>query len=300
MIPPSSGLIWGLEMEILYQGVIQGVLIGSTYGLIALSMGLIYGVSGITNFAQGDLMVLCMFMTLTLSTLLNLDPYVSILITMPVIIAVTAVVYRYLIQPISSQQLMVIQLTLGLMFVIQNGILMVYGGNFQRVPSVLDGDVLVIGDFAVVQTSLLISFVATWGLAGVLFWTLGYTDFGRSVRAVHQNAKAAALVGVDVRRTQLIVVSLSAAILAVSASLLVAGRPIHPGEGLHYTVVALMPFVLGGMNNLLSILVSGIIIGVAETLGNVYLNGPLGFAVPYAVFIAILIFRPQGLFGSRS
>lgn len=287
-------------MDILSQAMIQGVLIGSTYGLIALSMGLIYSVSGITNFAQGDLMVLCMFATLTLASLLGLDPYVSVLITIPLIVAVTTIIYRYLIQPIDSQQLMVIQLTLGLMFVIQSALLMGYGGNFHRVPSMLDGEVVLIGDFAVVQTSLFVAFVTTWLLAAGLFWTLGYTDFGRSVRAVHQNARAAALVGVNVRRTQLVVVALSAGILAVSASLLVSGRPIHPNEGLHYTVVALMPFVLGGMGNLLSILVSGIIIGVAETVGNVYLNGPLGFAVPYVVFIAILVFRPQGLFGSRS
>jgi branched-chain amino acid transport system permease protein len=287
-------------VDILLQAVIQGVLIGSTYGLIALSMGLMYSVSGITNFAQGDLMVLCMFVTLTAASLLGLDPYVSVLITIPLVIAVTALIYRYLIQPINSQQLMVIQLTLGLMFVIQNSLLMAYGGNFHRVSSMLDGEIIVIGDFAVIQTSLLVSFVTTWLLAALLFWTLGYTDFGRSVRAVHQNARAAALVGISVRRTQLVVVSLSGAILAIAASLLVSGRPIHPAEGLHYTIVALMPFVLGGMGNLLSILVSGIIIGVAETVGNVYLNGPLGFAVPYVVFIAILVFRPQGLFGSRS
>jgi branched-chain amino acid transport system permease protein len=287
-------------MDILLQAVLQGVLIGSKYGLIASSMGLMYSVSGITNFAQGDLMVLCMFVTLTGASLLGVDPYVSVLITIPLVIAVTALIYRYLIQPINSQQLMVIQLTLGLMFVIQNSLLMAYGGNFHRVPSMLDGEIIVIGDFAVIQTSLLVSFVTTWLLAAILFWTLGYTDFGRSVRAVHQNARAAALVGINGRRTQLVVVSLSGAILAVAASLLVSGRPIHPSEGLHYTIVALMPFVLGGMGNLLSILVSGIIIGVAETVGNVYLNGPLGFAVPYVVFIAILVFRPQGLFGSRS
>lgn len=287
-------------MDILYQAVIQGVLIGSTYGLIALSMGLIYSVSGITNFAQGDLMVLCMFATLSFAALLGLDPYVSILFTIPLVAVVTVLIYRYLIQPIGSQQLMVIQLTLGLMFVIQNALLMGYGGNYHRVPSVLDGEVIVVGDFAVIQTSLLVSFVTTWLLAAGLFWTLGYTDFGRSVRAVHQNSRAAALVGVNVKRTQLVVVGLSAGILAVSASLLVSGRPIHPNEGLHYTVVALMPFVLGGMGNLLSILVSGIIIGVAETVGNVYLNGPLGFAVPYVVFISILVLRPQGLFGSRT
>lgn len=287
-------------MDILLQAIIQGVLIGSTYGLIALSMGLIYSVSGITNFAHGDLMVLCMFGAYTLFAILGLDPYISIFLVAPAIAIATFVLYKYLIQPISSQQLMVIQLTLGLMFVIQNLLLMAYGGNFQRVPSVLDGDVMIVGDFAVIQSSLFVSFVTTWVLAAVLFWLLGRTDFGRSVRAVHQNARAAALVGVNVRRTQLVVVSLSAVILAVSASLLVSGRAIHPSEGLHYTVVALMPFVLGGMSNLLSILISGTIIGVAETVGNVYLNGPLGFAVPYIVFILILIFRPQGLFGARS
>lgn len=286
-------------MDTLLQALIQGLLVGSSYGLIALSMGLIHSVSGITNFAQGDFLVLCMFGAFSLFGLFGLDAYVSVLITIPALIVLTLLVYKYLIQPIAGQQLMVIQLTLGLMFIAQNVLLMIYGGSYQRVPSVLDGEIIVMGDVLVVQTSLVVAFVITWAVAGALFLTLSYTDFGRSIRAVHQNSRAAALQGINVRRTQLIVFSMSAALLGVAAALLLPGKPLHPAEGLHYTVVGLMPLVLGGMSNFLGILVSGLLIGTAESVGSVYLNGAMGFALPYVMFILILVFRPQGLFGSH-
>lgn len=285
-------------MDTLIQAFAQGLLVGSTYGLIALSLGLIYSVSGIVNFAQGDFLVLCMFGAFSLFSLFGLDGYVSVFITIPVLLVLTLIIYKYLIQPISGQHLMVIQLTLGLMFIIQNVLLMIYGGHYQRVASILDGEVVLIGDI-VVQTSLIVAFLVTWVVAGLLFLILNFTDFGRSVRAVHQNARAAALQGINVRYTQLVVFSMSAALLAIAAALLLPGKPLHPAEGLHYTVVGLMPLVLGGMSNFLGILISGLLIGTAESIGSVYLNGAMGFALPYLIFIVILVFRPEGLFGAK-
>jgi len=183
------------------------------------------------------------------------------------------------------------------MFIVQNELLMIYGGHYQRVSSILDAR-CPIGD-VVLQTSLIVAFLVTWAIAGMLFVTLSYTDFGRSIRAVHQNARAAALQGINVRQTQLIVFSMSAALLGIAAALLLPGKPLHPAEGLHYTVVGLMPLVLGGMSNFLGILISGLLIGAAESIGSVYLNGAMGFALPYVIFIVILVFRPQGLFGSK-
>jgi branched-chain amino acid transport system permease protein len=286
-------------MDTLVQTIVQGLMVGSSYGLIALSLGLIYSVSGITNFSQGDFLVLCMFGAFSLFRLLGIDSYLSVVITVPILIVLTVLIYKYLIQPIAGQQLMVIQLTLGLMFIVQNVLLMIYGGHYQRVPSILDGEVLVIGNVLVLQYSLIVAFLVTWVIAALLFFVLSYTDFGRSVRAVHQNARAAALQGINVRYTQLVVFSMSAAILGVAAALLLPGKPLHPAEGLHYTVVGLMPLVLGGMSNFLGILMSGLLIGTAEAVGSVYLNGAMGFALPYVIFIAILVFRPQGIFGAK-
>ena len=286
-------------METLIQTIVQGLMVGSSYGLIGLSLGLVYSVSGITNFSQGDFLVLCMFGAYSLFSLFGLDGYLSVFITAPVLIVLTILIYKYLIQPISGQQLMVIQLTLGLMFIVQNVLLMIYGGNYQRVPSILDTDVVVIGDILVIQTSLIVAFFVTWAIASILFLILNYTDFGRTVRAVHQNARAAALQGINVRFTQLVVFSMSAALLGIAAALLLPSKPLHPADGLHYTVVGLMPFVLGGMSNFLGILIGGLLIGTAESIGSFYLNGAMGFALPYIIFIGILVFRPQGLFGSR-
>ncbi len=283
----------------LIQTIVQGLMVGSSYGLIGLSLGLVYSVSGITNFSQGDFLVLCMFGAYSLFSLFGLDGYLSVFITAPVLIVLTILIYKYLIQPISGQQLMVIQLTLGLMFIVQNVLLMTYGGNYQRVPSILDTDVVVIGDILVIQTSMIVAFFVTWAIASILFLVLNYTDFGRTVRAVHQNARAAALQGINVRFTQLVVFSMSAALLGIAAALLLPSKPLHPADGLHYTVVGLMPFVLGGMSNFLGILIGGLLIGTAESIGSFYLNGAMGFALPYVIFIGILVFRPQGLFGSR-
>ena len=134
-------------MSEFWQALAQGVLIGSTYGLLALGMGLVYGVSGIVNFAHGDFISLAMFMSLALFSAFAMDPYVSAIITIPVMAAIGALVYRFLLRPMAGHQfLMIVQLTLGLSLLLQNGILMVFGGQPARVPSVVESKLIILGD----------------------------------------------------------------------------------------------------------------------------------------------------------
>jgi len=129
------------------QALTQGLLVGSTYGLLALGMGLVYGVSGVVNFAHGDFIALGMFMCLALYSALSLDPYVSIIITVPVMMGVGALVYRYLLRPMVGYKfLMIVQLTLGLSLVLQNGILMVFGGQPARTPSAVESKLWILGE----------------------------------------------------------------------------------------------------------------------------------------------------------
>ncbi|HEY8335609.1 MAG TPA: branched-chain amino acid ABC transporter permease [Tardiphaga sp.] len=282
-------------MTELYQALAQGLLIGSTYGLLALGMGLVYGVSGVVNFSHGDFISLGMFMCLALYSAFSLDPYVSVIITVPVMTAIGALVYLYLIRPMVGHQfLMVVQLTLGLSLVLQNGILMVFGGQPARTPSMVESKLFILGD-VVLRVPHIIAFAISFVLAIGLYIMLRSTDFGRSIRAVHQNAHAAALMGIDVGRVQVLTFALGIGILALAAALLLPGTPIQPTQGLRYTVITLLVVVLGGMTNFVGIMLGGLIIGIAEAFGTIYLDGPLGLLMPYIIFVAIMLFRPQGL-----
>jgi len=287
-------------MDILFQSVLQGLLMGATYGIIALSMGMVFSVSGVVNFAHGDLITLSMFVAFTLYTVLGLDPYGSVVITVPVLLLLGGALYWFLIKPLAGRPVTVIQLTLGLMLIIQNVLLMVYGGEFHRVPSALENQFLFLGEGVVLRVPQLVAFGVAIVMSAALFVVLGFTDFGRCVRAVHQNPRAAALVGINVAKIQLAAFSIGMALLAVTAALLLPGTPLHPSDGLRYTLVGLLPFVLGGMSNFLGILASGLLIGIAESIGAVYISGTTGMALPYMMFAVILVFRPQGLFKGRS
>ena len=277
------------------QALTQGLLIGSTYGLLALGMGLVYGVSGVVNFAHGDFIALGMFMCLALYSALSLDPYVSIIITVPVMMGVGALVYRYLLRPMVGYKfLMIVQLTLGLSLVLQNGILMVFGGQPARTPSAVESKLWILGD-VVMRVPHVIAFVVSFALAIGLYVMLRSTDFGRSIRAVHQNAHAASLMGIDVGRVQTLTFALGIGILAIAAALLLPGTPIQPTMGLRYTVITLLVVVLGGMTNFVGIMLGGLVIGISEAFGTIYLSDILGMLLPYGIFVLIMLFRPQGL-----
>jgi branched-chain amino acid transport system permease protein len=282
-------------MDEFLQALAQGLLIGSTYGLLALGMGLVYGVSGIVNFSHGDFVSLGMFLCLALYSALALDPYLSLIITLPAMTIIGGLVYRFLIRPIAGHHLlMIIQLTLGLTLVIQNGLLMVFGGQPARTPSIVESKLLILGS-VVMRMPHVIAFVASFALAILLFVMLRSTDIGRAIRAVHQNPRAAALMGIDVGRVQTLTFALGIGILAIAAALLLPGTPIHPSQGLRYTVITLLVVVLGGMTNHVGIMLSGLVIGVSEAMGTIYLSDTLGMLLPYLIFVLIMLFRPQGL-----
>lgn len=287
-------------MDMLLQALAQGLLMGGTYGMVALGMGLIYGVSSIVNFSHGDFLSLGMFLCFSLYAAFALDPYVSLVFVFPALAALGALVYRFLIRPIiGNHLLMIIQLTLGLSFLLQNGLLMVYGGQPLRTPSFMESRLLILGD-VVVRMPLLIAFAASISMAGLLFLVLTRTDLGRSIRAVQQNARAAALMGVNVSRVQLLTFAFGIALLAVAAVLLLPGTPIHPSQGMRYTVITLMTVVLGGMSNFAGILLGGLVIGLAEAIGTIYVSGVSGMILPYFIFVLIMLFRPAGLLERRA
>jgi branched-chain amino acid transport system permease protein len=287
------------EWVIFFQVVIQGIMMGSVYFLIASGLTMIFAVTRLLNFAQGDFMVVAMYTCLVLFTSLKLDPYVSIFLVMPFMFGVGVFIYRFLVRRVlRAHILMVIQLTLGLVFIVEGGLLLVFKADYKTVPTFLTGSKIYLGPF-ILGVPLLVAFLVSAFIAGFLFWILRTTDFGRAVRAVAQSPEAAALMGVHVDRIQMQVFGIGFLLLGIAGPMVIPLLTMMPFMGLHLTLFAFIILVLGGMGNFLGAMLGGLILGLAEALGYLYLGAGFAPAVPYSIFILVLLFRPQGILGGR-
>lgn len=283
-------------MSYFIEALSQGLVIGALYAVITFGIAMIHSVSGVLNFAHGNFVVLSMYLCLVLNKTLGLDPYFAALIVVPVMFVVGTALYKFVFSRLSDAPIMtIIQLTLGIVFIIQAGLLMTQGGQFKRVPSVVDGHQLRLGAVRL-EWGDLVAFTGALLLTGALFWVLERSSSGRIVRGVQQNSRAAQLVGVDIERVRTVSFGIGIALAAVAGILLLPGTSIHPTQGLSFTVVAIMAFFIGGMGNYIGTLLGALTLGISESLGAVYLPGSIGFAVPFVIVVAAIALRPHGLF----
>ncbi len=277
----------------------QGLLMGAVYALIALSMTLIFSVSGLLNFAHGDFIALAMYCALSLSQLYRLDPYFSAPLLFVLFLILGGVLFLLLIRPVLKGGVLTgAQLTLGLVFVQENLLLLVYGGESQTVTSILANKNLVLSPL-VLPWPLIVGSLIAGALAIALYLMLLYSDFGRQIRAIVQQPAAAALMGIPLRRVQTQAFALGIGLLGLTGPIIVPQFTLSPTMGLDLTLLALIVMVLGGIGNFLGSMVGGLIIGMTEGVGGLLLGGNLAAMVPYAVLLLILLFRPHGLFGKE-
>jgi branched-chain amino acid transport system permease protein len=282
-------------VELFIQVAIQGVLLGATLGLIALGASIVYSVSGLVNFAHGDFMIVAMFLALLLYRTFSMDPYLSLFIVAPFMYLVGLLVYRFLIKPVAQKHiLLVAQLTLGMVFAIQGLLLFSFGGETQRVPSVLSTSNWRFGEISI-RVPMVVAFAVAVILAGGFYIILMRTDYGRSVRAVHQNPHAAARMGVKIAATQYHTFAVGIAAVAVAGIALLPTTPFLPSSGLHFTLTTFIIMILGGMGNFVGTVIAGIAIGIATAFGEVYVSGAIGQMLPFLLFVAVVLWRPQGL-----
>lgn len=289
-----------MDVSVVVGAVIQGVMLGAIYGLIGLGITMVFAVTGMLNFAHGDFMSLAMYICLSLFTAWNLDPYVSLLFTVPAFFGIGLLFYHFLFRRVlKAEILMVVQLTLGMVFIIENGMLMAYGPDFRSVPNFLLTTIVSMGDVLSIRGTYLVTFLVGAAVGFGLYWMIESTDLGRQIRAIAQDKEAAQLMGVNVDRIQMLIFAIGFALLGLAGPLLTSILTMEPYFGLHLTLFAFITFVMGGVGNFLGTLVAGYILGVTESLGMLFLGGYYGAAVPYAMFVLLLIFRPHGLLGTR-
>ncbi|MGG5822176.1 branched-chain amino acid ABC transporter permease [Falsiroseomonas sp. HW251] len=286
--------------EIVGEAVLNGLLTGAVYGLVALGLTLVYGVLHIINFAHGALLTLAMYAAFVAWKVFGLDPYIAIVPLVPLFFAVGYGVQRLVINPASrGQDSNILLVTLGLSIVIENLMLAIFRSDTLSVQVPYAMEVIELGPM-LLSFPRVVGFGAACVVAVVLFVLLGMTDTGRAIRAVAKERTGSALVGIDVNHVYAVTFGIGAACLAVAACLLLPFFYVNPRVGNAFVLVAFTIVVLGGMGSVPGALLGGLVIGVVESLSGLYFGDSLGQLGIYVIFIAVLLFRPTGLFGAKA
>ena len=288
-----------MDLTIIGAAVINGILMGGIYTLVASGLTLIYGVLHIINFAHGSMLMVAMFGVFYLVTKLGVDPYLSLIITMPTMFAMGYVLYKYFIGKLSySKDENILLITLGLSIVIENLALMFFTGDSRTISLSYSDKMFEVGPL-LIGLPKVISFVAAMVMCALLGIFITQTDTGRAIRAVAKERMGARLVGIDVDKVFAISFGLGMATLGAAASLLMPIFYVSPTTGHVFVMVAFTVVVLGGMGSFLGAVIGGLIVGLTESFGGLYLGESLGQIGISLIFILILLFRPSGLFGDK-
>ena len=273
-----------------------GVLLGGIYALVSVGLNLIFGVIRIVNFAQGEFVMLGMYGTYAAYSTLGLDPYVALVVVLPALFVLGAVVQRLILAPLRNEPSMQIFATFGLLLLLQNLVLAATRGTAYSVTSAVAQTSV---DIAGVQVGLvrLVALGAATAVAVVLGLFLKRSMLGRAIRAVAQDRAAARLMGIDVDRIYMLTFGIGAALAGLAGCLLTPIYSLSPQIGTSFILPAFAVVVLGGLGSVLGAYVGGFLVGLTEALAGYYLDPALKYAVLFAVFIAVLIVRPSGLFG---
>ena len=288
-----------IDPTLVGQSLLNGVLFGGVYSLMAVGLTLIFGVMRVVNFAHGDMMVWGMYLAYLLATRLGVDPYLGFVVCAAALFVLGALVQRGLVDRIlEAPHEMQILLMLGVALVLENSALVAFGPEPLRVPSALRNATVWFGPLFL-DVARLVTFAMAIVLTLLLSLFLFRTDLGRTIRAAADNPYGALVIGTDVRRVYAVAFGVGAALVGAAGALTSPFLPFHPPLGLSASVTSFNIVIIGGLGSLPGAFVGGLLVSVAESLGAVFLKPSLKELVSFSLLILILLFRPAGLFGRR-
>ena len=288
-----------MSLSILGQLLVNGLMLGGIYAVIALGLSLIYGVVGFANFAQGSFLIVGMYLVWGLTRLTGLDPFLWLPVIAVLVFAAGWVFYTWLVDRVIGRPAEVhLFMTVGVMLVLDNAFLLGFTADRKFVQTPLDDMTLYFGDISLPLTRLA-GFGSAILVAGLLMAFLAVTKLGRTIRAVAQDRELAENLGVDSRQIYGIAVAIGLALAGVAGGLLATFHPISPEVGLRYLLIAFIVVVVGGMGSIKGSIVAALIVGILYSIGFQLFGGEGGLILAYLVLLGILNFRPTGLFGEE-
>jgi branched-chain amino acid transport system permease protein len=286
-----------LTPAMLTQVLVSGILSGAIYAMVALGLALIFGVMRVINIAHGPLLMLGAYTTYLLYDRFSLNPYVSLLVSMPLLFLVGVLLERTLVvRVVDAPELSSLLLTFGVSIMLINLAQLAFTSDLRSVEF-LTGSYL-LGPIAISKPRL-VAFLFALGITGAAFLFLQKTRLGKAIRATSQSREVAMVCGIDVGRIHMLAFGLAAALAGAGGSLVAVMVAIQPEMGQTYTFKSFLVIVLGGAGNYPGAFVGGLLLGLIEQMASLFLTTQLSEAVAYALLVVVLLVRPTGLLGGR-
>jgi len=284
-------------METFVQSVVSGVLTGSLYAMIGVGLTIVFGVMRIINMAHGDMVMLGMYGAFWAHVAWKMDPFLSIILWVPTGFVGGLIAYRFLLRKIvPAGELNTLLYTAGLSLFVANVALLVWTGDYRTIK--LPYAIMPLRPLGIaVPIPLAIAFGMAILVTCGLYWFLVHTDTGRAIRATSQEPEAAALMGISVGRISMITFGLGTALACGAGVLLAPSLYLYPTVGEILVAKCFVIVVLGGLGSVPGAIAGGLLLGLAESLGAVYVSVPYKDAIGFVMFLLVLLFRPAGLFG---
>ena len=286
-----------MDVAIVLQAIVNGLMMGGVYALIAVGLTLIFGVMNVVNFAHGEFVMLGMVLTYLLHAFLGMDPGVSILLVIPVMLGVGALIQKGLIsrvigQPDEAQ----ILLTLGLSVLLINLALLFLGPDYRSIKTGYKLSVWAVGPVLFSVPRLLAFFVAM-AFSGILWLFLTRTDLGKGLRAVAEKPEVATLMGINPKKMHALAFGIGISMAAGAGSILTPFFYTFPSVGGMFVLTAFVVVVLGGMGNIPGAILGALAIGVTESLTSQFVALDLAMLGVFIIFVLVLVFKPSGILG---
>jgi len=281
-----------INLEIL----VNGILLGGLYGLMASGFSLIYGVGKVVNLAYGHIFMVAVYMMYLMTVSWKLNFLVAFPLTL-LITVFLGIGVQYLLERVALSHLRVLFLSVGLATILENLLLAYFGGVYRFVPSPIPG-LIDIGGIRL-QTYWVITFASTLLIYVALSAIIASTYLGKSLRAVSQNEEASWLMGIDVRKIKILAGGIASALASIAATFILPIYPICPHMGWTYLLFGFAIVVLGGMGSILGTLMGGVILGMCELLFGYYISSGLRGILFFLTIVIVISIRPEGLLGKR-
>ena len=290
-------------LEAIAQNLVFGVLVGALYGLAALGLSLVFGVTKFLNVSHGELLMYGGYASFWAFTLLGVDPFLTIPFSVIFLVLIGIILYKLLFaRMVKLNEETKIKNTLlvgfGLSLILQNLALRFWTADDRGITTFYSGwAVTFYGVRFPVVRIISLGIVLVCFLALHLFLKKTYT--GKAIRATVEDWEAASLMGIDIHKVYQLSFVLGAALAGIAGTLVSVGYSIEPSMGLEWTLVGLIVMVLGGLGSIMGTLVGGIVLGVTQSATSYFIGGTYREIVGLLLFLLVLIFRPQGLFGAK-
>lgn len=292
-----------MGISIYLQSIIDGLLIGGVYATIAVGLSLAFGVMRIINWAQGELLMISMFIAYAIFTHLGLDPYIVMALTAVIMFGVGYLLQKTVISNILAREsarepVSVLLFTSGLGMFLSNGVLALVGSNPFSVITKYSGKMIILGNIFI-SLPKLISFLIALVVTVALYIFLQRSEMGRAIRATAQNRQVATLMGINQKKIYCVAFGLSIALVGVAGGLLMPYYTVSYSIGTTFSFKAFVIVVLGGKGSVLGALIGGLLVGLIEKLGGLLWTDTYAQMAVFIVFVLVLLFKPNGLLGDK-